>query len=160
MKKSLKWVLTISILLNILLLGFVFGKISNHMQPLPPRPEWKAEKLDHIPAAKREEFHKFMESNNSQRHERMKEARSLREEVIAILVEPEFDEALFREKSRQLDELFSNSKKDMLERTIELAKKLNQEERKILADNLRRPPNQRDVASNPTKKFNKPQKPE
>lgn len=143
MKKSFKLVLTISILLNILFIGFFFGKVSNQMHPLPPRAEWKAERAEELPHEKRSEFKKFVNENNDRRREKFQQARKLRDELVSIMEAPEFDEQSFRSTSAQLDEIFSNAKNEMLEETIALAKKFNQQERKILAENLRKPPNQR-----------------
>jgi uncharacterized membrane protein len=70
-------------------------------------------------------------------HKQIDEAR---ERVLSILSAPEFDEAAYQLETAKLDELRGLTMKRFADATRELAKQFNQEERKALAEDLRRPP--------------------
>ncbi|MDX2074096.1 MAG: periplasmic heavy metal sensor [Alphaproteobacteria bacterium] len=138
MKNYRNWILAGSVVVNLLLVGFIAGR----MMPPPPLPDSKEERqaLDNLPAAKREQLETIMQKSRKRMAEDAKQARSLRKDMIAILEAPEFDERAFITKSKELDVLFPKSRRQMIDEMAALAKESTQEERRIMAKQLRRPP--------------------
>jgi uncharacterized membrane protein len=63
-----------------------------------------------------------------------------REKVLSILSATEFDEAAYQAETAKLEKLRGVMMQRFADATKELAKQFNQEERKALAEHLRRPP--------------------
>ncbi len=139
MSKTIKWVLALSLFLNVLLAGVLLGHVSGDMAH-PPRMHDMPKNIAGLSPEKQkmvDEVWADFRSGNSERFTKMKAAR---EEVVAIMEAPEFDEAAFRAKSAELGAMMSESKKKMIDNMANVAKQFNQEERKALAQHMRRPP--------------------
>lgn len=135
-KKATCWVLALSLLVNILLIGYLAGNAAQ-------RPHWaggmkieEANLPEDKKAALKEAFAEFRESGK----ERRDEMRVKREEIIGILTAPEFDEAAFRAKSEELGAMFRDGRVRMTDRMANIVKTMTQEERQELAKVMRKPP--------------------
>lgn len=138
MSKTFKWVLALSLLLNIVMAGFSLGcltkgpqgpgmhKMGKNIEGLDPE---KQKMVDDIWA-------NFREANS----ERFQKIQDTRQEIVAIMEAPDFDEDAFRTKSGELSALMVESKKLMMETMASVAKQFTQDERKALAHHMRRPP--------------------
>lgn len=136
-KKSHCWLLAVSLLLNVLLIGFVAGK-ATHMKR-----DWHREPAMseiNLPGEKKAAVQAAMTEFKADGKERRKEIREKREEIVAILTAPEFDEAAFKAKSQELGMMFREGRVQMIDRIAEIAKTMSQEERRELAKFMRRPP--------------------
>jgi uncharacterized membrane protein len=140
MGKKIKLLISISILLNVLLIGVVIGIISNRLfrEDFPRRhpPEFAGK----LPVEKEKLFLDMMERIHLENQEVRKQIDEARERVLSILCAPEFDEAAYQVEAAKLDKLHGFMMQRFAEVPKELAKRFNQEERKILAEFLRRPP--------------------
>lgn len=134
-------VLTIgSLLLNVLLIGVVIGDMSHRFRREPFWGRHAPKLASRLPENKAELFRETLESvhlANKDVHKQIREARS---SAMEILTAPEFDEAAYRVKVDKIHELKGFMKRRLVDATIELAKQFDQEERRALAENLRRPP--------------------
>jgi uncharacterized membrane protein len=140
MGKRIKLLISISILLNVLLIGVVIGNISNRLfrEDFPRRhpPEF----VGKLPADKEKLFFDMMERVNLENREVRKQIDEARKRVLSTLRAPEFDEAAYQVEAAKVDKLHGLMMQRFAEATKELAKQLNQEERKVLAEFLRQPP--------------------
>lgn len=136
MSKNLRWVLALSLITNVLFIGIAIGRWSREFPPPPPPPPG----LENVPADMREHVEAAMRTLRDHDRDLMPKVDAKRRELTAIMAAQEFDEAAFRAKSKELDDLFNDSRARMVENTVRLARSLNLQERKLLAQHLRRPP--------------------
>jgi uncharacterized membrane protein len=133
MSKNIKILIVCSLVLNILLIGFVTGDVSHRFfkkdsfRKKPPKlsvklsPEKEKLFLDTIEKVRLE--------NRSIRNQ-MKETR---EKIFSILIAPEFDETAYESEAKKLHELRGLMMQQLSNATKETAKQFNEEERKALA---------------------------
>jgi len=140
MGQRIKILISISLLLNVLLIGIIIGNISNRFfrKDFPGRrPPALAVKL---PPDKEKLFWDVMGKVNQENREVHPQIEEARKRVLSILSAPDFDEAAYQAETAKLDKLHGLIMQRFANATRELAKQFNQEERKILAEHLRRPP--------------------
>jgi len=140
MSKTIKILIVSSLVLNILLIGFIIGKVSNRFfrgDSLRRQPPELAVKL----SPDREKlFINTMEKVHVENRNIHKQIREARERIFFILTAPQFDEASYQSEVEKLHELRGIMMQRLSNATKELAKQFNQEERKSLAEHLRHPP--------------------
>ncbi|OGW43508.1 MAG: hypothetical protein A2Y66_08135 [Nitrospirae bacterium RBG_13_41_22] len=140
MSKTIKILIVSSLVLNILLIGFIIGKVSNRFfrgDSLRRQPPELAVKL----SPDREKlFINTMEKVHVENRNIHKQIREARERIFSILTAPQFDEASYQSEVEKLHELRGIMMQRLSNATKELAKQFNQEERKSLAEHLRHPP--------------------
>ncbi len=90
------------------------------------------ELLSQLPEDKEMLFHKAMREVRQKGAEIRKEIKQLHAEIKDILTAPEFNEALFIEKTKRVYELRGKNREAMNEAIMKLAKQFTPEERKIL----------------------------
>jgi len=140
MGKTIKILISISVLLNVLLVGIIIGNISNRFlrKDFPGRrPPALAVKL---PPDKEKLFRDVMEKVHQENHEVRQQIDEARNRVLSILSAPDFDEGAYQAETAKLDKLHGLMMQRFANATRELGKQFNQEERKALAEYLRRPP--------------------
>ncbi len=140
MTKITRILIISSLILNVLLIGIIIGSMSDRLFrkdfPRIPPPELRVK----LSPDKEKLFSDTMEKvfrENDHVREEMDEAR---ERVLSILSAPEFDEAAYQAEAAKLEKLRGVMMQRFADATKELAKQFNQEERKVLAEHLRRPP--------------------
>jgi uncharacterized membrane protein len=140
MGKRMKILISVSLLLNVLLIGIVIGSISHRFfrEDFPKR--HPMELRGKLPPDKEKLFldmRKKVDLANQEVHKQIDETR---ERLLSILSAPEFDEAAYQAETAKLDKLHDLMMQRFAEATKELAKMFNQAERKVLAEYLRQPP--------------------
>ncbi len=143
MSKTLKIILVLSILLNVLFAGVIIGHVSTKAYKYGGRHHgfWKA--MAGLPEDKKELLKDKMQEMRREGKATRKAIHDKRAELIGVLTAPEFDETLFDQKVEELHEIHGQMAKNLAEATKELAKKFNQEERKALGVLLKRHPKHR-----------------
>jgi len=140
MSKTMRILIISSLVLNVLLIGIIIGSMSNRLfrKEFPGRkpPELGLK----LPPDKEKLFSDTMEKVFRQNDDVRKQTDESRERLLSILSAPQFDEGAFQAEVTRLDGLRDLMMKRLAEATKELAKQLNQEERKVLAEHLRQPP--------------------
>ena len=140
MSKKMKVLVMSSILLNVLLLGIIIGNLSHRLSiekfDLRHEPEL-AVKLSPDKEALFFETMEKVRKNSRDIQEQIEEAR---ESALSILTAPEFDEASYQVEVNRLHELRGIMMQRLADATKELAQNFNQEERRGLAEHLKRPP--------------------
>jgi len=140
MSKTIKILIVSSLVLNILLIGFIIGKVSNRFfrgDSLRRQPSELAVKLS---PDRKKLFINTMEKVRVENRNIHKQIREARERIFSILTAPQFDEASYQSEVEKLHELRGIMMQRLSNATKELAKQFNQEERKSLAEHLRHPP--------------------
>jgi uncharacterized membrane protein len=128
-----------SLLLNVLLIGVIIGNISHRVDGKRFVRRHGREFAIKLPPAKQELFFTTMERVNKENRGIHRQMREARQRILLILTAPEFDEAAYQQEVEKLDQLRTRMMRRLEDATRELAKQLDQEERKALADHLRTP---------------------
>jgi uncharacterized membrane protein len=142
MTRTIKILIGSSLLLNVLLIGVVIGNLSSRLfrEDFPRRrlPEFTVK----LPPEKEKLFLEMMEKVHLKNREFLNQIDETRERVLSILSAPEFDEAAYQAATTEVEELRGVMMQRFSGATKDLAKQLNPEERKALAEYLRQPPPQ------------------
>lgn len=139
MSKGLKILVICSLVLNILLVGIVIGHFSHRFRDEGfLRKPWH-ERMSELPPEKQDLFSKTMDQARSTSRDIHRKIRNTRRRALDILTAPEFDEAAYRSEMEKLHVLRGNMMRNLADLTTDLAKQLDQEERRALARMLERP---------------------
>lgn len=140
MTKRIKLAFVASLVVNLLLLGVILGKVPRAFDAPPTRQQRMEESLNKLPEPVqtriRETFAQIRTAGDPVRQE-IDQARA---EALTILSAEPFDEAAYDRQINQIDELRAEMFKRMGQVIKQTAKELAPEERRMLADLLRRPP--------------------
>ena len=141
MTKALKLVFLGSLVLNLLLLGVILGQVPRGLETTPStRTQRMEEALRKVPEPAqsrfREKFAQIRAANDPLRQQ-IDEARA---ETLRLLAADRFDEAAYDRQVSKIEELRDEMFKRMGQDFKQTAKEFSLEERRILADLLRRPP--------------------
>ena len=92
--------------------------------------------LGQLPAEKETLFHRTMRDAREQRAAIREELAAARKEAREVLVAPEFNAALFQEKTARVSALIERERHVMEQAVATLAKQFTADERKVLAEVL------------------------
>jgi uncharacterized membrane protein len=140
MSKGLKIFLAVSVLLNVLLAGILIGAFSHTML-------WRMDKgkrafsfARSLPPAKRDMLIDTMKKMKNESRETRKKIKKARQEVLDAFSAPEFDPERFDRSVATLHALMKELTDEIAGETKKIALELSPEERKQLADMMRRGP--------------------
>jgi uncharacterized membrane protein len=140
MTKTIKLAFVASLLLNLLLLGVILGQVPRAFEAAPNRQQRMEESLSKLPeptqARFREKFAQIRAAGEPLRHE-IDQART---EALRILSTEPFDEVAYDREVNKINALRAESFKRMGQMIKQTARELAPDERRMLADLLRRPP--------------------
>jgi uncharacterized membrane protein len=140
MSKAAKLIFVASLVLNLLLLGVILGQVPRASTPPPGRQQRMEEALKKLPEPTqsrfREKFAEIRAAGDPQRGQ-IDEARA---ETLRLLSTEPFDEAAYDRQVRKIEELRAEMFKSMGQLIKQTAKELSPEDRRMLAEILRRPP--------------------
>jgi uncharacterized membrane protein len=141
MSKPVKLAFIVSLVVNLLLLGVILGRVPRGLEATPPtRAQRTEEALKKVPEPAQSRFReKFaqMRASTDPLRQQIDEART---ETLRILSAEPFDEAAYDRQVAKIEELRGEMFKRMGQSFKQTAKELAPEERRMLADVLRRPP--------------------
>jgi len=139
MTKRVKIVFLASLVLNLLLLGIILGHAPRGLDARPTRQQRMEEALKKLPepaqSRLREKFTQIRAAADPLRHQ----SDQARAEAIRLLRAEPFDEAAYDREVSKIEELRSQTFKRIGQVIKQTAKELSPEERRMLADMLRRP---------------------
>ncbi|MGH7768255.1 MAG: periplasmic heavy metal sensor [Candidatus Binatia bacterium] len=139
MSKKLKLAFIVSIVLNVLLAGVILGDLPRRFDRAPRSGERMIKRdLAALPEPLRTRFREKMEQ--ARRSGMRAKIRQERNEAIRLLAAEPFDEAAFDRQVKKIQDLRLQMTQSMADSIKDLAKDLPQEERKALAEVLKRPP--------------------
>jgi uncharacterized membrane protein len=141
MTKALKLAFLASLVLNLLLLGVILGQVPRGLEATPPtRQQRMEEALKKVPEPTqsrfREKFAQIRASSDPLRQQ-IDEARA---ETLRLLAAERFDETAYDRQVSKIEELRGEMFKRMGQDFKQTAKEFSPEERRMLAELLRRPP--------------------
>lgn len=140
MNKKTKALIIGSLLLNVLLVGFVLGDVSHRFHKEHPGERDGRDLASKLSKEKAALFSETVKRVRRENRDVFKQIREAREDAMRILGAPEFDEAAYRLQVEKLHTLHRLMKQHLADATIELARQFNQEERSALAQHLRHSP--------------------
>ena len=140
MSKKMKVLMIVSLLLNVFLVGIIIGDMSHRFRKKPPIGKHARELASKLPEDKAAIILKTMETVHMNNRDVRKQIREARQRAMNIMTAQRFDEAAYQIQVEKLHELRGLMMQRLASVTMELATKLNQQERKILAQYLKRPP--------------------
>ena len=138
MSKKIKILIFSSLLLNVLLAGVVIGDVSHRFYKEYFVRKSVKEFASKLPGDKAALFLETVKRVHLKNRDAYNQIREARKEAMNLLSAPEFDEAAYRLQVEKIHELRSLMKRRLADATVELAKQFSQEERKALAQHLRR----------------------
>lgn len=128
--KAVKVIFTVSVILNVLLLGAAGGLAYKHWNDKPP---YHAIHAEMSPEARNIVARTMQNAFRDSRAD-MKEARAIKKDIRAIMVAPEFDAEAFDAKAEKLHSIMSAMGHKRIDITKDLAAQLSQDDRKVLAE--------------------------
>jgi uncharacterized membrane protein len=138
MSKTIKILILASVILNILLIGVIIGNVSQRFFKEDSLRRTPPELTVKLPPEKEKLFSDTLGKVRLENREIRKQVREGRENIFSILTAPQFDEAAYESETKKLHELRMLMMHQLSDTTKQLAKQLNQEERKALAEWLKR----------------------
>jgi uncharacterized membrane protein len=141
MSRAVKLVFLASLVLNLLLLGIILGHVPRGLDARPAsRQERMEEALKKLPepaqSRLRETFSKIRATDDPLRQQ----THEARAEALRLLSAEPFDEAAYDRQVSKIEELRAEMLKRVGQQIKQTAKELSPDERRMLADVLRRPP--------------------
>ena len=140
MSKKMKVLIIGSLLLNVLLVGMIIGDMSHRWQREPYFGRRARELASNLPEDEAGLILKTVERVHRNNRDVHKQIREARKRAMRILTAHDFDEAAYQIEVQKLQELRGLMMRRLANATIELARRFDQEERRVLAQYLRRPP--------------------
>jgi uncharacterized membrane protein len=137
MNKKLKIILTVSIVLNVLLIGAVIGGVSKAHTDRgykSQRMEQKlAEILNVLPESKSEEFKQRIDNLMQSKRADRKKIRTARKNIMEVFEQEEFDSGRYQQVVKELNFIHQQRMTQRTSLMMEMAEYLSPEERKQLA---------------------------
>lgn len=127
--KAVKVIFTVSIILNVLLLGGAGGLAYKHWNDKPYHAMHEEMSPESRNIVARTMQNAFRDSRAD-----MKEARAIKKDIRALMVAPEFDAEAFDAKAEKLHGIMSAMGHKRIDITKELAAQLSQDDRRVLAE--------------------------
>ncbi len=138
MSKKIKTVLTISIILNVLLLGVLIGMSADDYKDHRNRRAEFRSAVDKLPADKSKLVKKTMRGLHKETRKTRNEVRKTRNNINKIISAPEFDGSAYDKEIENLQRLQSEIMYKFGKVTKKLAVQLEQDERKVIAELLKK----------------------
>lgn len=141
MSRKIKLFILVSVLLNIILIGIIAGH-SYHRYGMKHGERLAgevAELLDRSSIAEEQrEVLKQSFRNATSRPEKTEDMKRAQEEALTVLTAEKFDKAAFRKKIEKNHQNFGKRRQQITDAIVNIASNLNQDERKELAELLRK----------------------
>lgn len=141
MTKTVKLAFLASLVFNLLLLGVILGQVPRGLEATPPgRQQRLEENLKKLPEPAQSRFRKRFAEIRAAADPLRRQIDEARDETLRVLGTEPFDEAAYDRQLNRIQELRGDMFQQMGQKMKQTAKELSSEERRMLADLLRRPP--------------------
>ena len=138
MSKTIKIMLAVSVLLNVLLIGVLIGSFSHRFAgPFQMRSHMK-EVIGKLPEDKQELVKNTLKELKSETSATKKKVGAKRKEIMDVLTAPEFDPALFDQKVAELHVLMGELASEVAGAAKKIASNLDQQDRIMLSELIKR----------------------
>jgi len=139
MTKRVKLVFLASLVLNLLLLGIILGNVPRGLDARPTRQQRMEEALKKLPEPAQSRLREKFTHIRAAADPLRQQSDQARDEAIRLLRAEPFDEADYDRAVNKIEELRSETFKRIGQVIKQTAKELSSDERRMLADMLRRP---------------------
>jgi uncharacterized membrane protein len=140
MTKAVKLAFLASLVLNLLLLGVILGQVPRGLEATPPTRQQRMEEgLKKLPEPAQSRFREKFAQIRASSDRLRQQIDGARAETLRLLSADPFDAAAYDRQVNKIGELRSEMFKQMGQNFKQTAKELSPEERRMLADLLRRP---------------------
>jgi uncharacterized membrane protein len=140
MSKTFKLAFLTSLVLNLLFLGVILGRVP-HGVDRPPTPQQRMEEaLKKLPEAVQARFREKFAQIRAAGDPLREQLDAARNEALRLMSAETFDEAAYDRQVKKFDELREEMFKRLSQVIKQIAVELAPDERRTLADLLRRPP--------------------
>lgn len=141
MTKTIKLVFLASLVVNLLLLGVIMGQFPRARGTHPPtRQQRMQDALQKVPEPAQSRFRERFKQIRAAGEPLRQQLDQERDEAIKLLSAESFDEAAYDRQITKMEALRAEMFKRMGQLIKQTAKELSPDERRMLADVLRRPP--------------------
>lgn len=141
MTKAVKLAFLASLVLNLLLLGVILGQVPRGIEATPPSRQQRLEEgLKKLPEPAQSRFREKFAQIRASADPLRRQIDEARTETLRLLSAEAFDEAAYDRQVSSIEELRREMFKHIGQNIKQTAKELSPEERRMLADLLRRPP--------------------
>ena len=141
MTKAFKLAFLASLVLNLLLLGVILGYAPRGYEATPPpRQQRMEDALKKVPEPSQSRFREKFAQIRASADPLRQQIDEARNETLRLLAAERFDEAAYDRQVSKIEELRGEMFKRMGQDFKQTAKELSPDERRMLADVLRRPP--------------------
>jgi uncharacterized membrane protein len=141
MTKTVKLAFLGSLVLNVLLLGVILGQVPRGLESTPPtRQQRMEESLKNLPEPAQSRFREKFSQIRAAGDPLRQQIDQARAETLRLLSADPFDDAAYDREVNRIEELRGEMFKRMAQNFKQTAKEFSPEERRMLADVLRRPP--------------------
>ena len=135
MNHKVKWVILASILLNVLLVGFLFGQLPHRFDRDAYYQSMMNQAMKKIPQSEQAGFRQKLDQMRSQAEPIRNQIRQARDETIMLVSAERFDEAAFDRQVNKINDL----RVQMAGIMKQAAKELPANQRRALGEALKRP---------------------
>jgi uncharacterized membrane protein len=140
MNRTMKTVFLISLILNVLLVGVLFGALPRSFGERPSfRDRFKAD-IEKLPEPARTRLRESLEQGRKADKPALEEIRRAREDALQMVASEPFDEAAYDRQVEKIAELRRALFRHMSDNFKTVVKDLPVEQRKAVAEIFRRPP--------------------
>jgi uncharacterized membrane protein len=140
MTKTIKLAFLASLVLNLLLLGVILGQVPRGIEATPTRQARMEEGLKKVPEPTQSRFREKFAQIRASADPLRAQIDEARAETLRLLGAETFDETAYDRQVSKIEELRGETFKKMAQNFKQTAKELSPQERRLLADVLRRPP--------------------
>jgi uncharacterized membrane protein len=135
MNHKVKWIILVSILLNVLLVGILFGQLPHRIDRDAARQQITEQAIKKLPQSAQGPFREKLDQMRAQAEPIREQIRTARDETVQIVASEPFNEVAFDQQVKKINDLRLQMS-DILKKA---AQELPADQRLALADSLKRP---------------------
>ena len=138
MNRTFKLLFFGSFILNVLLVGVLFGRVTHRLERAPSRQERLENSLKEFPEPVRSQFRDTLKRMDQEGQPLGSQIQHARDEILRIIVSEPFDEAAFDQQIKKINELRIQRAQIMTKIVKDVVKNSTPDQRKMLVEMLQR----------------------
>ena len=138
MNRTFKLLFFGSVVLNVILVGVFFGRVTHRFERAPSRQERLENSLKEFPEPVRSQFRDTLKRMDQEGEPLGSQIQHARDEILRIIVSDPFDEAAFDQQIKKINELRIQRAQIMTKIVKDVVKNSTPDQRKMLVEMLQR----------------------
>ena len=138
MNRTFKLAFFGSVVLNVILVGVFFGRVTHRFERAPSRQERLENSLKEFPEPVRSQFRDTLKRMDQEGEPLGSQIQHARDEILRIIVSDPFDEAAFDQQIKKINELRIQRAQIMTKIVKDVVKNSTPNQRKMLVEMLQR----------------------